>query len=228
MARDNKPPFVMHYAQVEPRQDCYYPTRLMTNDGTIDCRYYQIVDAKQAIIWVGGVGGGWDTPANGLYPRLCRAFMNEGIASLRIRFRYPTILEEAVLDVGAGISYLQSNGINCVAVVGHSFGGAVVIQTAATCSIVRTVVTLATQSYGTESVRYLASDCPILLVHGTADEVLSVVCSQSVYQLAHEPKRLVLYEGAHHGLAEVAEEVNQTVYNWMREHMLSCYMHHDR
>jgi hypothetical protein len=35
------------------------------------------------------------------------------------------------------------------------------------------------------------------------------------YCLAHEPKRLQLYQGAGHGLEEVAEEVEHLVYEWL-------------
>jgi dienelactone hydrolase len=200
----------------------------MTNLGPIDARYYQVRGAQQAIIWVGGVGGRWDTPANGLYPRLCQDLMDEELASLRIRYRHPTIPQDALFDVRAGMAYLQSEGIEAVALVGHSFGGAVAIQAAVASSLTRTVVTLATQSYGTESVSDLASDCSLLLVHGMDDESLPALCSQFVYQCAHEPKRLVLYEGAHHGLTEVAEEVSQLVSDWIREQMLSRSLLHER
>jgi pimeloyl-ACP methyl ester carboxylesterase len=228
MQKYSEPSLVIGNVKVEPRQDSYYPTRLITNDGTIDSRYYQVLGAKQAAIWVGGVGGGWDTPANGLYPRLCQELMDEGLASLRVRYRHPTILQDAILDVRVGMAYLQCVGIEAVALVGHSLGGAVAIKAAAASGMARTVVTLATQSYGTESVSDLASDCSILLVHGTSDESLPALCSQFVYQRAHEPKRLVLYEGAHHGLTEVSEEVSQLVSDWIREHMLSSSLLYER
>jgi hypothetical protein len=48
-----------------------------------------------------------------------------------VRFRHPTRLEESILDVLAGINYLQSEGMKVIALTGHSFGGAVVIQAAA-------------------------------------------------------------------------------------------------
>ena len=97
---------VVQDVQVEPDQQGYYAVRLLTSRGQIDCRYYPITNAQQAAIWVGGVGGGWDTPARGLYPQLCEELMQDAIASLRIRYRYPTLLEESVLDVLAGLIYL--------------------------------------------------------------------------------------------------------------------------
>lgn len=210
---------VIRDLKVQPMQSGYQPIRLETNRRNIDFRYYPVAGTQCGAIWVGGVGGGWDTPAHGLYPRLCQELMGEAIASLRIRYRYPTILEEAVLDVFAGISYLESEGIKTIALTGHSFGGAVVIQAAATAQAVRTVVTLATQSYGAMPVSQLSPECSILLLHGTVDQVLIPACSKYVYQIAHEPKRLILYEGAAHSLDEVAEEVYQVVRDWIVEQL---------
>ena len=201
--------------EVKSQQDGYHPVTFITNRGSIYSRYYPVTDTKQAAIWVGGVGGDWDTPAQGLYPRLCQELTSEGIASLRVRYRYPTDLVEAVLDVLVGITFLQDEGIASIALIGHSFGGAVVIQAAAQAETVRTVVTLATQSYGATVAPELATRCSLLLLHGTADRVLSPMSSQHIYQLALEPKHLIFYPNAGHGLDEVAQDVYQVVRNWV-------------
>ena len=78
----------------------------------VECRYYkaEVTDSKAAVIYVGGVGGGWDSPAKELYPRLSQKLAkDDGINSLRIRFRYSTDLEESILDVLAGIEFLKKN-----------------------------------------------------------------------------------------------------------------------
>ncbi|WP_341528251.1 dienelactone hydrolase family protein [Nostoc sp. UHCC 0302] len=201
--------------EVKPQQEEYYPVKLITSRGLIYCRYYPVKDAEKAVIWVGGVGGDWDTPARKLYPLLCEDLRKEAIASLRVRYRYPTELEESVLDVLAGLLYLRDEGIKYFALVGHSFGGAVAIQAAVQDPDVSTVVTLATQAYGTDPVHELATQCSLLLIHGMADEVLPPLCSQHVYQQALEPKQIILYPDATHGLDEVADEVYQLVRNWI-------------
>jgi hypothetical protein len=142
----------------EITNDGYTPVRLVTSrggGGGVDCRYYYTAGASNAVIWVGGVGGGWDTPAKGLYPHLCQKLIIKDINSLRVCFRYPTDLCESVLDVIEGIHFLERQGIESVGLVGHYFGGAVVIQAAAadaSSNTVRTVVTLSTQRYGAQGV----------------------------------------------------------------------------
>ena len=186
--------------------------------GPVTCRWYAAHGKGAAIIWVGGVGGGWDTPAKQLYPRLAVRLQEDGIGSLRVRFRNPTDLEEAVHDVSAGLGYLQQEGVERFGLVGHSFGGAVVIQAGTTTPLARAVITLATQGYGADRVGELNRNCAILLIHGTHDTVLAPVNSQYVHQLAHKPKRMQLYPTAGHGLDEAAEDVERLVYEWLMTH----------
>ncbi len=196
------------------------------SDGdNIDCRYYktEYQGGNAAVILVGGVGGGWDSPAKGLYNRLSHKLAkDDGMNTLRIRFRYPTNLEECVVDVLAGIEFLtQSERKTSIGLVGHSFGGAVVISSAALAKdFVKTVVTLSTQSYGTEGISKLEeNECPILLIHGNSDDVLSSYCSSYVYNKAKEPKQLLLYDNAGHSLDEVADKVFHRVHEWLGQNL---------
>ncbi|WP_414551649.1 alpha/beta hydrolase [Anabaena sp. CCY 0017] len=204
---------------VEPQEETYYPVKLVTRRGSTYGRYYPVENAEKAVIWVGGAGGGWDTPARGLYPRLCEDLRSEAIASLRIRYRYPTHFADSVLDVLTGLTYLRDEGIKYLALVGHSFGGAVVIQAATQSPHVYTVVALATQTGGANAVAELATRCSLLLLHGMVDQVLPPSCSQQVYQQALQPKHIILYPDANHGLDEVADEVYHVVRDWIIQHL---------
>jgi pimeloyl-ACP methyl ester carboxylesterase len=67
------------------------------------------------------------------------------MSSLQIRYRYPTDLDECVKDVIAGLKFSEHKRFQSVGLVGHSFGGAVIIKAAASIpNIVWTVVTLST------------------------------------------------------------------------------------
>jgi pimeloyl-ACP methyl ester carboxylesterase len=124
-----------------------------------------------------------------------------------------------VLDVLAGISFLEAEGITSVALVGHSFGGAVAINAAAISPIVRTCIPMSTQTFGAEPAWRLGPRCSLLLAHGTADEILPPSCSEYVFRIAKEPKELLLKEGARHGLDEWADELPGILRDWITRHL---------
>lgn len=199
-------------------EDGYSPLTIKTSRGDIACRYYKALNASSAVIWVGGIGGGFDTPAQYLYPDVSLHLTKKGISAFQVQYRFPSNLHESVLDVLSGVHFLEHDGINRFGLVGHSFGGAVVIQAGVVTEPVKTVVTLATQASGaTESVANLPKDCSLLVIHGKRDKVLPYTCSQQVFAKAHEPKELVLYDAAGHSLDEFAQQVHQKVTTWLKD-----------
>lgn len=193
----------------------YREVTLRKDFGEVMCRYYPVPQKRYGAIFVGGIGGDWDTPAGDLYPRLCADLKQMGFSSLRVRFRNPIDLGGSVKDVGAGLEFLAKEYVTGTALVGHSFGGAVVIQAAAQSPYARALVTLATQAYGTDPIADM--NVPILLIHGTADMTLAPSNSRLVYDLAHGPKRLEIIEGAGHGLEEAAPRVYSLIREWLGE-----------
>ncbi len=192
------------------------PVHLETSHGRIECRHHPGLPGTAAVLWVGGVGGGFDGPAPGFYPRLAGILEREGVASLRLDFRRPGHLYDSILDAFHGIEFLIMQGRSRIALVGHSFGAAVVISAGATHEKVVGVAGLATQSYGTSLASKL-SPRSLLLLHGAADDVLPEACSFDVYQRAFEPKRIKSYPGCGHGFEGCLEEVEQDLLTWLRE-----------
>ena len=186
---------------------------LRTNAGDIECRLHRAAGGA-AILWVFGAGGGLGGPAGGLYTRLAGHLRPHDITSLELDYRRPGHLKECVRDVMLGIGYLSGQGKSRVVLVGHSFGGAVVITAGAVSDYVVAVAALSSQSYGVGSVREL-SPKPLLLIHGTHDEVLPDVCSRNLYEQAGEPKELILYPGCLHGLDQCREELDRDLLRWL-------------
>ena len=192
------------------------PGRVDTGRGVVDTLAYP-ADGGGAVVLVGGIGGGFDSPARGLYVRLGETLPAAGVSVLRVRFRHPGDLEESVFDVRAAVSSLSGGGATRFAIVGHSFGGAVAISAGAAEPHVATVVTLSTQSYGAQAAADL--DRPLLLVHGEADPVLPPGCSVAVHRIAKEPKELVVLPGTGHNLDEEADRAHDVVFEWLVRHM---------
>lgn len=194
---------------------------LQTSRGEILGRFHAAPAATRAVVWVGGAGGGLDGPARGLYPTLARDLAaHHGIASLRLHYRQPNHLEECVLDTLMGAEWLRaSEDVEQVALVGHSFGGAVVIAAGALSETVAAVAPLSTQTYGAGSVGQLAPR-PVLFLHGEADEILPPTCSTSLYARAGHPKAIKIYPGARHGLDECREELIADLRRWLLDSLI--------
>ncbi len=194
----------------------FLPITIITTDESVtNCRYYPAKGSKKGVIFVGGIGGNFDSPAKNLYPKLAAKLSSEGISVLRVQFRFPTLLEESVQDVLAGAKFLHSEGVEALGLVGHSFGGAVVIQAGITLDWAKTVVTLAAQSFGAGAVDTLAAHASILLIHGADDETLSPTNSQIIFDKAQGHKKLEILAGNRHGLDESSDGVFETIHAWL-------------
>ncbi len=203
----------------KPIHDGMIEVRLNTNHGMIPCRLHPVKDSRLGIVWVGGAGGGLEGPARGMYPRLADRLVGDGIASLRLSYRKPNFLSDCVLDTLLGIHFMESHGYNQLVLVGHSFGGAVVISAGVMSESVTGVATLSTQNAGTNLVDELEGRY-LLLMHGQADTVLDDFASREVYQRAHQPKRIILYPDCGHGLDQCREQVEQDLSVWLKEVLL--------
>jgi alpha-beta hydrolase superfamily lysophospholipase len=216
MAGDTDFTLELRSVETGPVEDEVETVRLHTDAGSIDTRYHPAETGDAAVLWVFGAGGGLGGPAGGLYPRLAAQLAPQGIASLRLDYRRPANMIPCVLDVLVGIAYLGTRGRSRVVLVGHSFGGAVVIAAGAVSPEVIGVAALSSQTAGAGQVGSI-SPRPLLLMHGTADEILPDRCSRDLYRRAGEPRRLLLYEGCRHGLDQCRDAIDRDLLIWIRE-----------
>ena len=190
---------------------------MQTSRGPIEAIIHHDAEAptQKGIVWVWGARGGFDGPADGIYGTLAEEF-EQGITSLRVNYRNPSILHESVLDTMAGISFLKGTGHTEIILVGHSFGGAVVISAAPFSPLVKAVVALSSQTGGATNAADV-SPRPLLLVHGEDDTRLPSRCYEMIYDWAKEPKELVIYPGAEHGLRECKDELHDLLRRWIKD-----------
>jgi alpha-beta hydrolase superfamily lysophospholipase len=187
-----------------------------TNRGDLPAILHPAPDSKLGVIWVCGARGGFGGPAGGAYSRLAESLADRGISSLRLSYRQPNVFPECTLDLLAGVVYFQNTGYEPVVLVGHSFGGAVVIAAGAASRHVRGVVSLSPQTYGA-NMAGLLSPRPLLVVHGKSDTRLPYSCGVQVHDWAREPKELVLFDGAEHRLDECRDELEGLLARWIPE-----------
>jgi len=208
----NDQDFVLRLENVlaSPLPGDVYEVMLQTSRGDISCIFHPSRGELGGVIWAGGSGPG------DLYLLLSEEFRRHGISSLRVRYRDDGNFAECALDVLGAISFLKAFGVATLALVGASFSGAVAICAGALSEVVSGVVALCPQRYGTHLVDQLPPR-HLLLVHGTADEVIPYAASEEIYRRAKDPKELVLYPGAGHGLLEARDELEELLRGWLIE-----------
>ncbi len=200
---------------VHPEPDGNLRVLIVTSRGEIRGWLHPCATAGGAAIYVGGAMGGFEGPANDLYGRLADR-VRPRLSGLRLHYRQPGEFEECVLDVLAGVSFLRGVGATGgIALVGHSFGGAVVIKAGELADAVAGVAALSPQLHGTRTVERLGK--PLLLVHGMRDGVLDHAASEDIHARALEPKRLVLYAEADHTLNQSAADLEELLASWLPE-----------
>lgn len=191
-----------------------YRLLLKTSRGDLAGQFTVCEGGTGAALMVGGASGGLDGPADGVYGRLATALRGRGISTVRLHYRQPGEFEECLLDVLGGLSFLKGVGAERVALVGHSFGGAVVIRAATLAPLVAGVVAMSSQLYGTDEIAEI-SPRPLLLVHGLEDQVLEATASEILYERAAEPKEIVRFDGAGHSLYQVRDELFELLREWI-------------
>jgi pimeloyl-ACP methyl ester carboxylesterase len=181
---------------------------LYLENGSVVCRYFDASPGRRGVIWLGGVSGGFDSPAHDLFDRLAGQLVERGIGSLRVRYRVPSDLETSVADALVAAEFLEQRGVDRTIFIGHAFGGAVAIQAGGASGRSAGVAALASQSFGTSGANRV-SPRPLLLIHGEQDTVLPPECSRYIYDNALEPKRLILLPNAGHSFDECADELGR-------------------
>ncbi len=180
---------------------------IYTMEGLLTVLWHGDADLPHVAVCVGGAMGGLLGPDGGVYHQLGRRLVADGIGVIRVSYRRPNDLAMCVHDTLAVMELAARHGARRFMTLGHSFGGAVAIQAAASLDAesVPGVVTFATQSAGCEPVEELG-DRNLLFFHGTNDQILPFQASQMVQMLAGGGE-LVLLDGADHALRPKGSEV---------------------
>uniref|UniRef100_A0A914Y216 Alpha/beta hydrolase n=1 Tax=Panagrolaimus superbus TaxID=310955 RepID=A0A914Y216_9BILA len=192
-----------------------------TAKGSLDALFYKVQASTSAVIFVGGAGGGWNSPNQArMYPSMCVKLNQIGISGLHLKYRYGGDLEESTYDILETIKFLKNNGFQKAGIIGWSFGGAIVCQGAgkAEPGFVKAVATLATQSAGIEPIQGV-KDCASLFIHGNADSCLPMRCSEYTFKLAPDPKKLMIVSD-HHGFFSTAKECENAMIEWFSKYLV--------
>lgn len=210
--------------RTEPLPDGTEQVVISTPTGQVQCVFHK-ADTDKAVIWLCGALGGLDGPSFGIFRILAERLVGDGISSLRLHYRRPGDFDECVQDVLLGVNYLKQHGVDLVALVGHSFGGAVAIEAGTLTPEVKAVVGLASQTYGARNAGKLAPR-PLLLIHGERDRNLPADCSRQIYRWAKEPKEVHILDGNGHFLREAHVKLQTWLRDWLVTKLAEAAIRH--
>ena len=195
------------------------PLIIESERGNISCIWQaaEINNLHTAVLFIGGADGGFMGPSD-IYETLSELFIPLQIGVLRIDYRihqFPNDVEQGVYDANQATKWLISRGYEKILIVGHSFGGAVAIETAVQNTNIQGVIGLASQTAGAMNIASLV-DTPILLIHGDADTRLPVSCSIMLYEITTTPCQLAILEGGTHSLRQVSKEATDLIFDFVK------------
>lgn len=186
---------------------------IYTMSGLLSLWWHGPRDAERVVLACGGAMGGTLGPGR-LFHRLGRTLTQEGIGTIRVDYRVPNDLPSCTHDAAAAADWAARSGARRMVTMGHSFGGAVAIRLAvALGEHCAGVVTVATQSEGCEPADQLG-ETPLLLIHGSCDELLPVQASEMVRLLADHGE-LDVIDGAGHLFDDHDDELEARVRSWL-------------
>ena len=181
----------------------------------------KIPGAQDGIVFVSGVDGGFIEPVDGIYSRIAEKNALNCVSSIFVSYRNPGELATSVEDAQTAASYLRDRGVSKMAIIGWSFGGAVIAHAATIIPEVVTVIGFSPQSLDTEPFALLTSRQSLLLFHSTSDENVPFDSSQIIMDetpnFVH--KELYPIDGADHHLTGAQAKIDPIVANWLN-HML--------
>lgn len=188
---------------------------MYTLGGLLTMLWHGDPELEHVVLACGGAMGGLLGPADGLYHDLGVRFAEQGIGLVRVGYRKPNDLGACVHDLVAVAELAARRGARRFVTMGHSFGGAVAIRAAiALGDDAAGVVTLATQSAGCEEAERLAGT-PVLLLHGTNDEILPPQASELVQMMTGG--ELMVFPGTGHLFTDVSDELRERLGGWIPE-----------
>ncbi len=168
------------------------------------------------IVFVSGVDGGFVEPVDGIYQKIATELSRRGVASVFVQYRRPGEIDASLEDALQAAQHLRNLGVKKMALVGWSFGGAVITNAAVRIPETVTVIGFAPQAELTEPVRQFSKQS-ILLIHSHDDENVPFVSSEQILDEAPEStrKRLVELDGFDHLLTGAGETVEPIVMKWL-------------
>ncbi len=203
---------------------------LAVNDNTGDttsAKAWIAPGARHGIIFVTGIDGGFLEPADQIYTRTAESFYHQCVSSIFVTYRapgnVPGNVKMSVADARSAIDHLKGLGINKMAIVGWSFGGAVISHTSAEVPEIATVIGFAPQGLYAEPIAQLRQSQSLLVFYSYDDENVAYTESQFLFDKApgNIKKEAYPLSGYNHALDGTSRKIEPVFHNWLKDNLLN-------
>jgi hypothetical protein len=131
-------------------------------------------------------------------------------------------LDERLVSLLSALTALRRQGVERMALIGWHSGAALAIAAGSACESVTGVAALAPDPSTADLVAEIAPR-RLLLMHGSADHVVSAAISRLLYARAADPKEIVIYPGERHDFSVYHEETLDKLSAWTRSLLRSPF-----
>lgn len=200
-----------------PQVGAFRPAVLETSGGLIETRWYAAAGATSAAVFFGDTGGGFDSPADGLFDRLAERVQGAGAGALRVQYRRPTDPVAIGLDGLVSCFMLQRLEVARIVVVGWGLGAMAALQAASLFPTVTAVALLA--PYGVAQGAASRLGRPLAIWHGTSDALAPTDLTRALLERADDPKRVRYVPEAGHDLVVGAEALETELAAWLEQQL---------
>ncbi len=150
-----------------------------------------------------------------LFDDLAARIQRAGVCALQLEHSAEGVdgFEDRLIRLLSALTALRRQGVERAALIGWRQGAAMAIAAGSASDTVTGVAALAADPSTAELVSEVAPR-RLLLMHGTADTVVSPAVSRLLYARAGDPKELVIYPGERHDFSVYHDEALDKLSAW--------------
>jgi pimeloyl-ACP methyl ester carboxylesterase len=207
-------PNILTDVVIRPTVRTYKLVALHSKEGKVEGYYYPVRQPNAAVIYLGSVTGGFDTPGVNTFPIMAEDLQHRHVASLRVRLRAPGNAADSMHDCQLAVAYLRSVGYRRIAAVGYGTGAAWAAALAAQEAQISALALLSPILPDAGVLDLIPERCRKLLIHAGRDTGLSSEMVRGMYARMSDPKEFFTFRHSTRSLVENSVDLHLRLRTW--------------
>ena len=184
--------------------------------GTVGAYHYAAKPPGKAVLYLGCVRDGFESPAFNLYKQVAEDMQARRVSGLRIRLRKPEDLRACLDDVILGMQFLRTQGHGEMALAAYSHAAVPAVHAARTDPAVSALALFSPQFPDSGITKDLPSEGRVLFVHGGRDTAMPLEQARQAYDNIRANKEFITLPLSRHSLDENSSEALLKFRAWLQ------------